>query len=199
MPAAMSRGRFVGSTQGLPDAILPYMGAYTTMADLVRGNDQQVVEDFYWYLLHSTAAHAFPEGIFYEWRVAWHDRYPHVTGAANYALMLRHMLIHEAGDELHLLTAVPDWWLAEGQQIRIERAPTHFGEMSLLVRGTKEGVEIKLDPPKRKPPKKIVLRLPQSRPLVGPLEGVKVVSRPDQKQRWDFPTIVDLYRNLERP
>ena len=45
-----------------PPAIHPYMGAYTTMADLVRGNHEQVVEDFYWYLLHSTAAHAFPEG-----------------------------------------------------------------------------------------------------------------------------------------
>ncbi len=133
------------------------------------------VEDFYWYLLHSTAAHAFPEGIFYEWRVAWHDRFPHVTGAANYALMLRHMLIHEAGHELHLLTAVPDGWLGDGQQIRVERAPTHFGEMNLLVRGTKEGVEIKLDPPRREPPKKIIVHLPQSRPLVGALEGVKVV------------------------
>ena len=99
-----------------PDAIHPYMGAYTTMADLVRGNDEQVVEDFYWYLLHSTAAHAFPEGIFYETRTAWHDTIPHVTGASNYAVLLRHMLVHEAGDELHLLIAVPDGWLAEGQR-----------------------------------------------------------------------------------
>ncbi len=110
-----------------PPAIHPYMGAYTTMADLVRGNDQQVVEDFYWYLLHSTAAHAFPEGIFFKTRTAWSDTIPHVTGASNFAVMLRHMLVHESGDELHLLAAVPDGWLAEGQQIRIERAPTHFG------------------------------------------------------------------------
>jgi hypothetical protein len=36
------------------------MGAYTTMADLSLGNDERVVQDFYWTLLHSTAAHAFP-------------------------------------------------------------------------------------------------------------------------------------------
>jgi hypothetical protein len=42
------------------------MGAYTTMADLARGRHEQVVRDFYWYLLHSTAAHAFPEGIYYK-------------------------------------------------------------------------------------------------------------------------------------
>ena len=185
---------------GLPDAIHPYMGAYTTMADLVRGRDERVVEDFYWYLLHTTAANAFPEGIYFRTRTAWRDTIPHVTGASNYALMLRHILIHESGDELHLLWAVPDWWLEDGREIRIERAPTHFGEMSLLVRGTKEGVQIKLDPPKRNPPKKIVLRLPRSRPLLERPAGIEVVQRPNQKQRWDYPSIVELFlRQNPRP
>jgi len=88
--------------RGNVDAIHPYMGAYTTMTDL-RGEHEQVVEDFYWYLLHSTAAHAFPEGIYYKKRMAWSHTIPHVTGACNYAIMLRHMLVHEAGEELHLL------------------------------------------------------------------------------------------------
>ena len=175
-------------------AIHPYMGAYTTMTDLVRGQHEQVVEDFYWYLLHSTAAHAFPEGIYYKKRTAWSDTIPHVTGACNYAIMLRHMLVHEAGDELHLLPAVPDWWLGAGQEIRVERLPTHFGEMSLTVRGTNAGVEINLDPPKRNPPRQIVLTLPKSRPLVGSLDGVQLVVRTDQRKRWDFPAIVALYR-----
>ena len=170
------------------------MCAYTTMTDLVRGEHEQVVEDFYWYLLHSTAAHAFPEGIFYKQRTAWSDTIPHVTGACNYAIMLRHMLVHEAGDELHLLPAVPDWWLGAGQEIRVERLPTHFGEMNLTVRGTTAGVEINLDPPKRNPPRQIVLTLPKSRPLVGSLDGVQLVVRTDQRKRWDFPAIVALYR-----
>ena len=103
-------------------AIHPYMSAYTTMASLRRGEHEQVVEDFYWYLLHSTAAHAFPEGIFPARRFAWSDTIPHVTGASNYALLLRHMLVDERGDELHLLAAVPDGWLAEGQTIKVHRA-----------------------------------------------------------------------------
>ena len=97
----------VQNRQPHPPAIHPYIGAYTTMADLVRGNDEQVVEDFYWYLLHSTAAHAFPEGIYFQTRTAWSDTIPHVTGASNYAVMLRHMLVHESGDELHLLVRCP--------------------------------------------------------------------------------------------
>ncbi len=178
---------------GNVEAIHPYMGVYTTMADLIRGEHEQVVEDFYWYLLHSTAAHAFPEGIYYKKRMAWSHTIPHVTGACNYAIMLRHMLVHEAGDELHLLAAVPDWWLDDGQQICVKRLPTHFGSMGLTVRGTPQGVEVELDPPKRTRPKRIVLTLPESRSLVGSLDGVDVVTRSRQKNRWDFPAVVAHY------
>jgi hexosaminidase len=179
---------------GKVEAIHPYMGAYTTMVDLIRGDHEQVVEDFYWYLLHSTAAHAFPEGIYYKKRMAWSHTIPHVTGACNYAIMLRHMLVHEAGDDLHLLSAVPDWWLDEGKEIHAERLPTHFGAMKMTVCGMKNGVEVELDPPKRNPPKRIVLTLPKSRPLTGSLRDVEVLQRSDQKKRWDFPTVVDLYK-----
>jgi len=179
---------------GKVEAIHPYMGAYTVMTSLVRGQHEQVVEDFYWYLLHSTAAHAFPEGIYYKRREAWNNTIPHVTGACNYALMLRHMLVHEAGDELRLLSAVPDWWLGDGQEIRIERLPTHFGEMSLSVRGKPQGVELELKAPERNPPRRIVLSLPQSHPLLGAVKDVEVVQRTEQKKRWDFPAIIALFQ-----
>jgi len=195
-------GGFVEGTiqwLGKKDAIHPYLSAYTTMASLVRGEHEQVVEDFYWYLLHSAATQAFPEGIFYKRRFAWSDTIPHVTGASNYALMLRHMLVHEAGDELHLLAAVPDWWLEDGKQIRVERAPTHFGPLSLTVRGTAQGVEVRWEPPWRRPPKRTLLHLPKSRPLVGSLPGVEVAVRSDQKKRWDFPTILKLYQQQAPP
>jgi len=184
---------------GRSPAIHPYMSAYTTMASLHRGEHEQVVEDFYWYLLHSTAAHAFPEGIFQARRFAWSNTIPHVTGASNYALMLRHMLVDERGDELHLLAAVPDWWLDDGQTITVERAPTHFGEISLTVCGTADGVKVDFKPPTREQPKRIVLYVPKSRPLTGSLEGVDVVVRSDQKQRWNFPAVVKLYQETAGP
>jgi hypothetical protein len=174
-------------------AIHPYMGAYTTMNDLHRGLDEHVVEDFYWYLLHSTAGQAFPEGIYFNERTAWGETIPHATGASNYALMLRHMLVHEDGDTLHLLSAVPDWWLGEGREIRAERLPTHFGEMSLLVRGTASGVRVELMPPARQRPKRTVLHLPRSRRLENEIKGVRTEYRPDQSRRWDFETVVSIY------
>lgn len=180
---------------GQAGAIHPYMSVYTTMALLIRGQDEQVIEDFYWYLLHSTATHAFPEGIYYRRRYAWGETIPHALGAANYAILLRHMLVHEMGDELHLLKAIPDWWLEEGKEIRVERAPTHFGLVSFRMRGAVDGVEIQLDPPRRIPPSRILLYLPKSRPLLNTVDGVEVVVRPDQRKRWDFPAIVALYRD----
>jgi dienelactone hydrolase len=188
---------------GTPDmkrpAIHPYMGAYTTMNALHRGEDEQVVEDFSWYLLHSTAAQGFPEGIYYLDRTAWGETIPHVTGAANFALLLRHMLIHEAGGELHLLSAVPDWWLEDGKEIRIERAPTHFGEVSLVVRGTSSGVEVEWRGPTRRKPRAVILHLPETRRLAGKISGVKVVYRPAQSKRWDFAMVVGLYEKTAPP
>ncbi len=178
---------------GAADAIHPYMSAYTTMASLARNEDEQVVEDFYWYLLHSTATQGFPEGIYYKRRFAWSDTIPHVTGASNYAIMLRHMLIDERGDELHLLAAVPDGWLADGKQIVVRRAPTHFGPMSLRIAGTASGVRVEIQPPDSAPPKRIVLHLPKSRPLVEGVGGLEVVTRADQKERWDFATVLESY------
>ncbi len=142
-------GGFVEGTirwGGFPDVIHPYMCSYTTMASLVRGEHEQFVKEFYWYLLHSTATHAFPEGIYYKKRIAWSDTIPHATGAANYAFMLRHALVHERGNELHLLGGAPDWWLEPGREIRVENAPTHFGRLSLQVRGKAKGVEVRFEP-----------------------------------------------------
>ncbi len=195
-------GGFIEGTiqwHGHAPAIHPYMGAYTTMTDLTRGLHENVVKDFYWYLLHSTAAHAFPEGIYPQKREAWSNTIPHVTGACNYAIMLRHMLVHEESDTLHLLKAVPDWWLEEGHEIKVERLPTHFGTMALRVRGTETGVEIDLEKPTRQIPKRMVLHLPASRPLLSKLEGVTVVPRAPQSKRWDFPTVVALYEGSNPP
>ncbi|MBN1851871.1 MAG: discoidin domain-containing protein [Pirellulales bacterium] len=195
-------GGFIEGTiqwHGHQAAIHPYMGAYTTMADLVLGNHEAVVRDFYWYLLHSTAAHAFPEGIYPEKHEAWNDTIPHGTGACNYAIMLRHMLVHEEGNELHLLKAVPDWWLGEGKEIRIEHAPTYFGEMTLVVQGTADGVRVDIKPPQRNPAKRIVLHLPESRHMVHSPENVEVAKRSNQKERWDFPAVLALYQKPDSP
>jgi hypothetical protein len=182
---------------GYPDVIHPYMGAYTTMVDLILGHDEKVIEDFYWYLLHSTAAHTFPEGIFFKQQLAWGHTIPHVTGACNYAIILRHMLVHEAEGELHLLKAIPDWWLDEGKQIRIERLPTWYGNLSMIITGTSEGVQVQFEGPDREKPEQIVLHLPDNRPLISPVADIVVETRKPQAVRWDFDKVVKDYTAMK--
>lgn len=184
---------------GFTNAIHPYLSAYSTMASLIRGEHDVFVQDFYWYLLHSTATHAFPEGIFFERRFAWSDTIPHATGAANFAFLLRHALVHEQGDELHLLLGAPDEWLADGKEILVERAPTHFGPVSLRVRGRASEVDVKLEAPTRQPPRRVVIHLPTSRPVDKLRNGLEVDYRSEQARHWDFPTVVEAYRNLPAP
>jgi hypothetical protein len=110
--------------------------------------------------------------------------------------MFRHMLVHEAGSELHLLNAVPDWWLDEGKEIRVDRLPTHFGELDLLVRGAARGVQVKLKKPARQLPSRIVLHLPTNRPLETALDGITLVTRNPQSRKWDFDTVIEQYGKL---
>ena len=89
---------------------------------------------------------------------------------------LRHLLVTEestvpgvySGD-LHLLSATPRAWLSDGQVIRFEKLPTHFGPISLEVRSfaADSRIEAHLVPPDRHPPKVINLRLrhPEARPI----------------------------------
>lgn len=121
-------------------AIHPYMGAYTALASLRRGERKDFLSDFFSYLVHSSATHGFPEGIYPESRTAWSNTIPHPTGAANFALMLRHMIVDEEADRLCLLRGVPAEWLAPGKKIRVLGAPTEFGKIDLELAGTEEGI-----------------------------------------------------------
>lgn len=192
-------GGFVEGTirwcPGRVSAIHPYMSSYTTLASLTLGDHEKVVEEFYWYLFHSTAANGFPEGIYYKRRFAWGHTVPHLLGAAQYANLLRHMLVDEQGDELHLLKGVPDGWFAPGKTIRVEDAPTHFGRIGLVVRGGERGTRVKVDLPRREPPARVFLHVPASRRPAEAVPGVEVVVRPDQKTRWSLERIRELYRS----
>ncbi len=63
----------------------------------------------------------------------------HMAAQVMCSIMLRYVLIHECidnrnDDDPFLLRAIPDWCLEDGREIRVERASTHFGEMSFVVR-----------------------------------------------------------------
>ncbi|NUQ61642.1 MAG: hypothetical protein HUU20_04085 [Pirellulales bacterium] len=89
--------------------------------------------------------------------------------------LVRMMLVEERFDAdgengtLVLLSGIPRKWLEDGKQIRIERAPTHFGPIEMqVVSHVAEGridVEVKLQP--RREIQRLAVKLfhPQGRPV----------------------------------
>ena len=100
--------------------------------------------------------------------IVGHGESPHTWASSLFVEWVRHMLLHEDGDTLHLAAGIPRKWLASSEPVGMERAPSHFGPITYrlwmdettLVRG-----EIRLDP-RRKPGKLVIhVRLPGGRAL----------------------------------
>ncbi len=56
---------------------------------------------------------------------------PHIHSISSLIRIIRTMFIEERGDRLYLLQGVPRRWLEQGQEIKIQQAPTIYGPLSL--------------------------------------------------------------------
>jgi hypothetical protein len=92
------------------------------------------------------------------------------NSAANAQLLwtLRYLLVQDwdadddgKPDTLRLLFATPKRWLEDGNIIKLERAPTAFGEISLTVKSRLKHGEViaEIQPPSRQTPAKTFLRI----------------------------------------
>jgi len=106
-----------------------YLTIKNTLTELIRGEQQQAIREFYAELLHTSSTNA---GWEYSIR-PWGDRdfsgnlSPHGWFAADFRNLLRNMMVREQGSELHLLSAVSPEWIGAGKSIHVQRAVTCFG------------------------------------------------------------------------
>ncbi len=93
---------------------------------------------------------------------------PNSTSNSAWLVALRHLLIQDwdldndaTPETLRLLFAAPRRWLADGQKIRIENAPTAFGPVSCVAASKLHDgyVDVRVTPPPR-PVKTMLLRAP---------------------------------------
>jgi hypothetical protein len=86
---------------------------------------------------------------------------PHNWASAEFIRMVRHLLILERGDELHLLHGLPHVWTRPGNKTKMLEIPTSFGPLSLMLEmdGKGDSVAIEITPPRRDPPEKIKVHL----------------------------------------
>lgn len=111
---------------------------------------------------------------------------PNSAANASYQQQLRYLLVQDydtlrddgRADALRLMFATPRRWLADGKEIRVQRAPTQFGEVSFTVRSQlKDGrVTAELKLPERTPSKSFLrLRLPDGWRVSGAeANGIKL-------------------------
>jgi hypothetical protein len=121
---------------------------------------------------------------------------PNSAANAHFLSMLRSLLVQDSDldddgrpETLRLLFATPRRWLEDGKTIKVERAPTAFGEVSLMVRSDLRAgqVNAEIAMPERNVPEHTMLRvrLPEGWRITGGSAG-------DQKMDADPQGTVDL-------
>ena len=80
---------------------------------------------------------------------------------SRFVMWLRQFLLWEDGDCLRLGWAVPREWLESGKTVRLERAPTFFGPVTMILRSEVERgrIHATVALPRRNPPTEVWLRL----------------------------------------
>ena len=93
---------------------------------------------------------------------------PNSAANAHFLSMLRYTLVQDwdldddgQPETLRLLFATPKRWLNDGQTIKVERAPTAFGEVSMKIQSRLSQGEViaEIDTPQRQTPKQTLLRI----------------------------------------
>ena len=144
--------------RGLGIANEPVYNQHAT-AYLLRDDPEAAVRVFY-----SMMASGFSQTVYEPVEHRWtHGQYfgPPSTDGAWFELY-RNMLIHERDDgALVLGLAAPRAWLADGKEIRVERAPTYYGTMSMTMASQAGAGRItaSITMPDRSRPRELLVRL----------------------------------------
>jgi hypothetical protein len=140
-----------------------YLTIKNTLTELVRGEQEQAIHEFYAELLHTGSTHTGFEYAIRPWgsRDFEGNLAPHNWFAADYRNLLRNMMVREEEGDLHLLSAVSPEWVGEGRTIRVTKAPTYFGTVGFTLTETNpDSAVLRIDSDFQTPPHAIVLHLP---------------------------------------
>jgi hypothetical protein len=103
---------------------------------------------------------------------------PEAWANANLIILLRDMLLREAGNNLYVLSGIPSGWIGKGESIRVRNAPTTLGStVSYTLRYPRAG-EMTFDMSTSKPGGNMVVRFPlaQNQAILGAMVNGKPVA-----------------------
>ncbi len=162
MLQSVEREGLVYGTGWLSEGIWNYFGSFYAHAWLWIGDGQKAARTLY-----AFANHASP-------LLCWREEQmplgkgqqvcgdmPHNWASAEFIRLVRHLLVLERGNELHLFEGLPAKWIRPGAVARLRGILTEFGPMSLDLHVADDGssAHLKLNPPRQTVPARIVLHL----------------------------------------
>jgi hypothetical protein len=179
-----------------PSRINPLYGTRYALDTLRRDDPERALVSLYGMLAHGFTRNTFVSGEGCSLTpVDEGGRFfylpPNSAANAHFLSMLRYSLVQDwdldddgKPDTLRLLFATPKRWLADGKAIKVERAPTAFGPVSVRVESqlSKGEVMADLDLPERNTPKRTLLRIrvPEGWKVVSAAAGSRNVKVDDQ-------------------
>jgi len=139
-----------------------YITLNNTETDLVRGEQENVIREFYSVLMHTAATHAGFEFAIWPWstRDFGMNLSPHGWFAAEFRILLRNMMVREQDNDLHLLSAVSPEWIKTGEKISVKNAPTNFGMVNFDFQFSDGSAILNLDNTFIHTPEKLILHIP---------------------------------------
>ncbi|MBI2298477.1 MAG: IS256 family transposase, partial [Armatimonadetes bacterium] len=126
----------VRDTGWLGDGVWNYFASFYAHAWLWQGDGGKAAETLY-----AFANHASPLLCWREEQMpvgkggAMVGDMPHNWASAEFIRLVRHLLVLERGDELHLCEGLPAKWVEPGMTTRLDRVPTSFGRVSAAAAG----------------------------------------------------------------
>jgi hypothetical protein len=137
--------------------------AYTygyLMTQLKRGDPRKVILGFYSMLAYGMTRDTY-SAVECTKIVTGENSWtlPHLYSATQQLRLLRNMILREDGDTLRIGEAIPRAWLENGKKIEVRSAPTRFGDVSFTVSAEKNRISVRITPPGRVAPNRILITL----------------------------------------
>jgi hypothetical protein len=159
--------------QGIPattgwlsyQAVWTYFASFAAHAWLYAGRPDKTIDYLYAFANHAAPTRAWREE--QALTASGNDQVcgdmPHNWASAEFIRLVRHMLVFERGEDLHLLPAVPAHWLEAGKRIHAGQTPTRFGRIDLSVNADADAITVQIrrhTSPGSATPAQTVLHLP---------------------------------------
>ncbi|MGE5409541.1 MAG: hypothetical protein ACM3MI_01175, partial [Clostridiales bacterium] len=108
-----------------------YITMFNTQSEIIRDEQEKALGEFYAELMHTGSTHTGFEYAIWPWsnRDFGMNLTPHGWFSAEFRTLLRNMMVREEKNDLHLFSIISPEWVKDKMSIKLEKAPTIFGEV----------------------------------------------------------------------